>query len=241
LRGLVGVSLGIHLVIFMHIAGIYRSNAFTYIELTLQGVSKPPARSIPRPRHRPKAHQPLDVKRLKVAQPVMPHLKPIRIQPAEKDLPDSLVEGISMPDISATPGLNIANWNPGASVEASGHYATSLSYLEMVRLKIERHKKYPGAARVRSIEGRVTIRFSKIHRQDKLKANLKRYPRWADNGQRITVSGHKQGKAAGTDQGSRAAFPVKPPQVRDAPTYLYHWSIPPSISCQQIIWLPVSW
>jgi len=159
LRGLVGVSLGIHLVIFMHIAGIYRSNAFTYIELTLQGVSKPPARSIPRPRHRPKAPQPLDVKRLKVAQPVMPHLKPIRIQPAEKDLPDSLVEGISMPDISATPGLNIANWNPGASVEASGHYATSLSYLEMVRLKIERHKKYPGAARVRSIEGRVTIRF----------------------------------------------------------------------------------
>ena len=153
LRGLVGVSLGIHLVIFLHISGIYNSKALTYIELTLQDMSKPPARSIPRPRHRPKAPQPLDVKRLKVAQRVMPQLKPIKIEPAEKDLPDSLVEGISMPDIPVTPGLNIADWNPGDLVE------TPSSYLEMVRLKIERHKAYPDIARVRQIEGLVTIRF----------------------------------------------------------------------------------
>ena len=153
LRGLVGVSLGIHLIIFMHVAGIYRSNALTYIELTLQGVSKPSARSIPRPRHRPKAPQPMDVKRLKITQRVMPHFKPIKIDPAEKDLPDSLVEGINMPDIPVTPGLNIADWNPGDLAE------TPSSYLEMVRLKIERHKKYPDIARVRNIEGRVVIRF----------------------------------------------------------------------------------
>ena len=148
-----GVSLGIHLIIFMHVAGIYRSNALTYIELTLQGVSKPSARSIPRPRHRPKAPQPMDVKRLKITQRVMPHFKPIKIDPAEKDLPDSLVEGINMPDIPVTPGLNIADWNPGDLAE------TPSSYLEMVRLKIERHKKYPDIARVRNIEGRVVIRF----------------------------------------------------------------------------------
>jgi len=66
LRGLVGVSLAIHLLILMHVSGIYRSNALSYIEMTLQNVSRPSARSIPRPRHRPKEIKPEDVKRLKV-------------------------------------------------------------------------------------------------------------------------------------------------------------------------------
>lgn len=152
LRGLTAVSLGIHIVIFMHISGIYNSNALTYIELTLQGVSKPSIRSIPRPRHRPKAPQPMDVKRLNITQQRIPSFKPIKLEPAEKDLPDNLVEGISMPDIAAASGLNIADWSPG-------ELDTSCSYLEMVRLKIERHKEYPDTARTRQIEGSVTIRF----------------------------------------------------------------------------------
>jgi len=154
LHGLVGFSLAIHLVLFMHISGIYRSNAMSYIELTMQDISKPFTRSIPRPRYRPKAHpQPPDVKRLKVTQQLMPRLKPIKLEPAEKALPDSLVEGISMPDIPATSGVQIADWSPGELVE------TSIGYLEMVRLKIERHKEYPDTARIRQIEGSVTIRF----------------------------------------------------------------------------------
>lgn len=136
----------------MHIAGIYNSNALTYIELTLHNVSKLSPRSIPRPRHRPKAPQPMDVKRLKITQRQIPSFKPIRIDPAEKGLPDSLMEGISMPDIAAGSGLNIADWSPG-------ELDTSYSYLEMVRLKIERHKSYPDTAKVRQIEGSVTIRF----------------------------------------------------------------------------------
>ncbi len=152
LRSLLGVSLGIHLIIFMHIAGIYRSNALTYIELTLQDMSKPPARSIPRPRHRPKTPPPTDVKRLKITQRHIPSFKPIKIEPAEKDLPDSLVEGISMPDIAPTSGLNIADWSPDG-------LETSSSYLDMVRLKIEQHKSYPDTAKARQIEGSVTIRF----------------------------------------------------------------------------------
>jgi len=157
-RGLIGVSLGIHLVIFMHVAGIYTSNALSYIELTMQNISKPTARAIPRPRHRPKPPQPQDIKKLKVIQCRIPHFKPIKMEPAEKNLPDSLMESISMPDIPATPGLQIADWSQGALV-ASGDYMTAHSYLEMVRLKIERHKKYPDIARVKNIEGRVVVRF----------------------------------------------------------------------------------
>ena len=160
LRGLIGVSLGIHLVIFMHISGIYSSNAMNYIELTLKDVSEPHTRSIPRPRHRPKPPDRIqDIKRLKVTQRVIPRFKPIKMEPAERSLPDSLVERITMPDIPNVPGLDITDWSPDDINVASDEYATSNTYLEMVRLKIEAHKKYPDLARVRNIEGRVIIRF----------------------------------------------------------------------------------
>ena len=155
LRGLIGVSLAIHIVIFLHISGLYNSKALSYIELTMQNISKPTARAIPRPRHRPKPPKPRDVKRLKVFQCRMPRFKPIKMEPAEKNLPDSLMESISMPD---TASLQIADWTPGALV-ASGDCMTAQSYLEMVRLKIERHKKYPDIARVKNIEGSVVVRF----------------------------------------------------------------------------------
>ena len=160
LRGLVGVSLGIHFVIFMHIAGLYKSKAMTYIELTLKDITNPPKRSIPRPRYRPKTpDQPQDIKRLKVTQRRIPLLKPIEMEPTEADLPESLVERINIPEIPNVPGLAISDWNPGELDVTSDEYASPNSYLEMVRLKIEKHKKYPDIARIRQKEGRATIRF----------------------------------------------------------------------------------
>jgi protein TonB len=155
LRGLVGVSLSIHLLIIMHVSGIYRSNALSYIELTMQNVSKPSARSIPRPRHRPRELKPEDVKRLKLTKR-SPSFRPIKVDPVEKDLPDSLMEGIDMADIPDTSGLNFATWNSGELADSGDAEA---NYLEMVRLKIERHKKYPEIAKARQIEGFVTLRF----------------------------------------------------------------------------------
>ena len=156
MHGLLGVSLLIHLVLFLHISRLYSSNAITYIEMTLQNISRPVTRSIPRPRHRPKPpDQPREIKKLRVTQ-LIPCLKPIKLEPVEKDLPDSLVEGISMPDIPDVPSPDISDWSPDQSAY---DYTTADSYLEMVRLKIERHKKYPDSARVRQIEGSVIVRF----------------------------------------------------------------------------------
>ena len=147
LCGLVSISLGIHLVIFMHITGLYHSEALTYIELTLKDFSKPPSRKIPRPRLLPKApRQPKNIKRLNVYERVIPKLKEMRMEPLEKNLPDSLVESISMPDI------------PDNSTNTSD-YVTSNDYFKIVRLRIESHKRYPGTAKTRQIEGRVTVRF----------------------------------------------------------------------------------
>jgi len=147
LCGLVGISLGIHLMIFMHLAGVYQSEALTYIELTLKDFSKPPLRNIPRPRLLPKTpKQPKNIKILNVRERVIPKLKEMRMEPLEKDLPDSLVESISMPDI------------PDNSTNTSNN-VTSNDYFEIVRLRIESHKKYPGTAKTRQIEGQVTVRF----------------------------------------------------------------------------------
>jgi protein TonB len=157
LRGLIIVSFGIHMVIFIHISGIYTSDALNFIELTIQNISKPSVRAIPRPRQRFKPAQPQDVKRLKVTLQLAPRLKPVKLEAAEKNLPDSLVERIDLPDIP-TSALKIADWSPGTPV-TSGDYTTAHSYLDMVRLKIERYKKYPDVARVKNIEGRVVVRF----------------------------------------------------------------------------------
>ena len=158
LRGLIGVSLAIHLVIFLHITDIYRSNMLTYIELTLKDISKPSARNIPRPRKRHKPQvEPQKFKQLKVMKQFAPQFKPIKMEPAESDLPDSVAERISLPNIPEDMGMNISDWTPGSL--ANSNYDTSESYLEMIRQRIEQHKHYPRQARERQIEGMVTIRF----------------------------------------------------------------------------------
>ncbi|MBW2108567.1 MAG: energy transducer TonB [Deltaproteobacteria bacterium] len=117
-------------------------------------------RDIPRPRYRSKEPQLRDVKRLKVTQYFLPQFEPIKVQRVEKDLPGGVMKDISAPEVPAMPGLNIAGWSSGTvSEESFGDDVISHSYLEMVRLKIERHKRYPGSARARQIEGCVTIRF----------------------------------------------------------------------------------
>jgi protein TonB len=160
--GLLAASFAIHVLVFLHLSGLYRSDALTYIELTVQDLSKPPTRNIPRPRDRPKpVCQPTEIERLNVIQQAVPHLKPLKMEPDEADLPDSLVERISVPDIPVTTGVHIAAWDPGDHLEAaSTDYATSGSYLEMVRFKIERHKEYPEPARTSQVEGSVTVQFT---------------------------------------------------------------------------------
>jgi len=172
LQGLIVASLGIHLVVFMHLAGIYKSKTLTYIELTLRDVSKPPSRDIPRPRSRPKqAVAPRSVERLQVTPRPVPSLKPVKPEPERTDVPDSLVEPIHAPSLPRIPGVAVREWEPPHQAEISapqgeppprvetGDYATSTDYFSMVRLKIENHKNYPASARMRQIEGRTTLRF----------------------------------------------------------------------------------
>ncbi len=157
-RYLIIISLCIHMAIFFHIAGIYKSKTLTHIEFTLANISKAAVRSIPRPRARPKiVSQPDKIKRIRIRKRVVPHFKPVKMDNA-KDLPNSLAESISMPEVPDGKGLKISDWQPG-SMTGVNDYFTPNDYFDMVRLKIESCKKYPEAAKLKHIEGRVEVRF----------------------------------------------------------------------------------
>ena len=161
LRSLIIISVGFHAILMLHLSGVYRSRTLTYIEMSLQNTDSSPVRDIPRPRPRPKAPDPEEpVKKINVVPRPTPRLKPLAMAPMEKALPDSIVEGLSMPDIPQAPGVDAADWVPGQTAqEAVGEFMTAASYLDMVKLKIESRKRYPQSARTRRIEGRVKVSF----------------------------------------------------------------------------------
>lgn len=146
------VSMVIHVPVLMHIAGIYHSEALSYIEFTLQEIAKPFTRSIPRPRNRVKPPEVQEVKKLTLHQQRIPK---IEINKVDANLPDTLMESISVPEGADGAAIGIADWNPGAIAG----FVTRDDYFEMVRMKIESKKKYPATAKNRQIEGRVGVRF----------------------------------------------------------------------------------
>ena len=158
LLGLAGISLGIHLIIFMHITGLYRSHVLTRIELTLKNTSESPHRSIPRPRHRPPPPEPFQEIKREVIKTV-PIPRPIKVEPLESHLPDALTEAIGCPEIPEDQ-LSVSDSRSMKSVADN--------YMETIRLRIERFKRYPHLARTKRMEGMATLRFT-ITKEGRLK------------------------------------------------------------------------
>jgi protein TonB len=82
----------------------------------------------------------------------------MKMDPTDRNLPDSLVESVSMPEIPETPGMSLSDFDP-ANLASLSDYSNRNDYLGMIRLRIERYKKYPRLAKVRQIEGRTKVRF----------------------------------------------------------------------------------
>lgn len=161
LRTLIVLSLGVHAVLLIHLSGIYRAGALTYIEMTLQNIHRPQTRDIPRPRPRPETPAPgAQVPKLNVAQRPLPRLKPLTLAAAPDAAPSPLGEHIGVPAIPRPPAVAASDWVPKLQAEATPtEFMTADSYLEMVKLRIESRKRYPRAAKNARIEGRVAIRF----------------------------------------------------------------------------------
>jgi len=156
LISLISVSLGIHLLLLMHISGLYRSDALTFIELSVRDLSEPFTRSIPRPRLRRDVPEVQDIQKLDIREQRIPAVK---VDPLQNRTEYAGIERTGspkapdMPDIS---GLKVGEW---ASAVSPADFMTRQDYLEMLRLRIESRKKFPESARSSHIEGRAQVRF----------------------------------------------------------------------------------
>ena len=166
LRGFIGLSLIIHIFIFLKIAGIYNNNSGSYIELTLQQFSKPDVRRIPVPRLRPKKLTISDTKIIK-PQTIAPPI--FKVDPVTTPKIDNSFQTVSMPDVPEN--LNIAGVPssyaavPAAPANIAPHeeaveYTTAREYFEMINLRIHSAKQYPESVKSRHIEGRVKVQFT---------------------------------------------------------------------------------
>ena len=157
LRTLIIFSIGIHALIFARVAEFYSPHALSYIELNLQDITSLSTRIIPRPRCRPKKPpSPVKVKKIEFVKKIPALPKPIRMNPIKRNCPNS-GECISRPEDLSANEFGLVQWDPNLAPFVE--YETAASYLEMVKLRIERAKKYPEVAKNRQIEGQITVRF----------------------------------------------------------------------------------
>jgi len=151
MHAMIAISMVIHAFLCIHIAGIYRSEALTCIELVMRDVSKPERRVIPRPSRRHKAPRVHDVKKMNVSAKSV-----ASITTDMPDYNDGLVENIAVPDAAHIIGSDLDGWGSPGDV---GTFTNRRDYFDMVRLKIESRKQYPREAREHQIQGRVKVRF----------------------------------------------------------------------------------
>ncbi|MCF8089113.1 MAG: TonB family protein [Desulfotignum sp.] len=164
LHGFILVSLGIHVLLFLHMAGIYENRAMSYIELSLQQVSKPSTRDIPSPRIRRKQVQkttvtPIDPKPFQVPK--------MKLDPVVTRTPIVTNDQIPLPQMpdtvsaAAVPvtGIRAQPESVVDTTDVQTQFTTARDYFEMLNLRIHSVKQYPESARSRHIQGRVKVKF----------------------------------------------------------------------------------
>jgi len=165
LQGFILISLVIHLFIFLHIAGIYENNAFSYIELSMQQISSPNLRAIPKPRVRKAPPKVSEVKTLQVNAVNTPRIKVDLVSKPEPVHTHDRIDLPELPDGMDIAGLKVAGLtlqDPAPNVqahEAEIEFTTAKEYFEMLNLRIHSFKKYPDSAKSRHLEGRVKLEF----------------------------------------------------------------------------------
>ncbi|MFO7750480.1 MAG: energy transducer TonB [Desulfobacteraceae bacterium] len=149
------ISLAVHILLFLYLSGVYRSDAVTPIELTMRNETKPFSRSIPRPRQRSTAPQIHDTQKTAVPNRQVPK---IETEPKVAKPVAPVTETVAVPDVS---GIRPAKPSQiGFEPAGSPVFATKGDYFQMVRMRIETRKTYPAKARKNQIQGRVSVVFT---------------------------------------------------------------------------------
>ena len=163
-RGLIIISLLVHMVLFMHIAKLYHPRTLSYLELTMRSVAKPFVREIPRPRTRPPVKAYSEKKHQANTQPLRVPADPLPEMARVESVPDLSRESMPMLHPPAVNDLNIFEWNPAEPVvqpepptSEVQPEITEEDYRDIVDRKIRGSVQYPKKAKKRNLQGRVTI------------------------------------------------------------------------------------
>ena len=165
LCGFVIISLGIHILIFLHVTGIYESRAISYIELSMHQISKPNVREIPKPRIREKEPEVSSIKTVQVKKCSVPRIKIDAVQNYKTDHSYERISLPQLPDHMDSAGFFLPDFNtPNQVADGKIHeehieFTTAKEYFEMLNLRIHSVKKYPESAKSRHLEGRVKVQF----------------------------------------------------------------------------------
>ncbi|MFH0811762.1 MAG: energy transducer TonB, partial [Pseudomonadota bacterium] len=153
------VSLGVHVMLIGYLNGLFSATKnVTRIEVSINDISKPKERSFPKPRTRIKPpEETKTITKVNVNSLVEKLPEPTNSVPGE--YPHlGRVQEINVPEVINAPKPTISAWNP-RRLESGTPQTTLNDYLAMVRLRIDRHKTYPQAARMRQLQGTVVVHF----------------------------------------------------------------------------------
>jgi protein TonB len=164
LHGFILVSFGIHVLIFLHMAGIYENRAMSYIELTLQQVSKPSTRDIPSPRIRRQQLQKTEVTPIEPKPFQVPKMKLDPVVTRTPTVTNDQIPLPQMPDTVSAAAVPVTGFSAqpesvADTTDVQTQFTTARDYFEMLNLRIHSVKKYPESARSRHIQGRVKVKF----------------------------------------------------------------------------------
>jgi len=168
LWGLVIISLAVHAMILADMAGLFHPRKTEYIELEMHSEQRPVGRLIPVPPRHPRKVRALKVPGAKTVRPVpVQNVIAKPVMPKVAPTPSAVTEPIGLPERPEVEMPRIFSYSPLPTQDSvvpapnAGvtSYGSAENYLSMVRMRIERHKKYPIVARKRHMEGRVRLRF----------------------------------------------------------------------------------
>jgi protein TonB len=167
-RGLILLSVGVHLLLFMQMTHLYRPRDISRIELTLKQISSPFERQIPRPRPRLKAlmemHEPIQAEaRHALSSP----MKPFQYAMPKPVDPNSLTGKKQIPQLPVVEDTTVAEWQAEPKT-LSGSMSplderlvmTERAYTHLVKKQIEAVKQYPKRAQRRNEQGVVEMIFT---------------------------------------------------------------------------------
>lgn len=181
LTTMMSLSLAVHLILFWSFSSVQMFKTHIVPDLTFENTAEPPSRIIPRPRSTARELSDLndikDIQNFKASTGAPPpNVEATRHSSGQPSSGASFAgasagisagnEGtINVPSIPGVatvgnPGMHISQWNPaGAGDMDTTDFSSSKTYLEIVKLKIEKNKKYPEDAKSSHVEGIVSLKF----------------------------------------------------------------------------------